>query len=98
MKDAFRKLCLTGTAAIIAGVLYTVVMVSTRSGSFSEVIGFGMACSNTYGVFIIIFLMGSGLVALPRRLWQLADYEAELQRLFISVRNSSYGCNDTAAE
>jgi hypothetical protein len=76
---------LAGVAAIFAAVIYVVVMVSTHSGSFSEVVGFMMACSNTYGVFIIIVLMGSGLVSLPRRLWQLADYEAELQRLFISA-------------
>ena len=70
---------------MFVAIIYIVVNVATHSGTVSEVVGFMMACSNTYGVFLIIVLMGSGLVALPRRLWQLADYEAELQRLYISV-------------
>jgi hypothetical protein len=60
-------------------------MVVVSKGAPSEVIGFLMAMGNTYGMLIITLLMGNGLVALPRRLWQLADDENELRRLYIMV-------------
>lgn len=83
--DALKKLFLAGVLCAAAAIIYIVVMVATHKGSPSEVVGFMMAMGNTYGVFIIIILMGSGLVALPRRLWQLSNYYAELQRLYITV-------------
>lgn len=83
--DALKRNILAGVAAAVAGVVYIVYMVATHRGSPEEVIGFMMAMGNTYGVFIIIILMGTGLVGLPRRLWQIANYNKELQRLYISV-------------
>lgn len=44
-----------------------------------------MAMSNTYGVVLIIIMMGNGLVSLPKRLWEMSDYEGELIRLYLSV-------------
>lgn len=41
--------------------------------------------SNTYGVLLITVLMGSGLVSLPKRLWNMADIDNELKRLYISA-------------
>ena len=61
-------------------------MVSTSGGSFKEVIGFVMAMGNTYGAFLITFLMGNGLVAVPKQLWQMADNERELMNLYMAVR------------
>ena len=60
-------------------------MVASGNGSPTEVVSFMMAMGNTYGVLIIIFLMGNGLVGLPRRLWQIGDSEAELVRLYLSA-------------
>jgi len=60
-------------------------MVASGNGSPMEVVSFMMAMGNTYGVLIIIFLMGNGLVGLPRRLWQIGDSEAELIRLYLSA-------------
>ena len=37
------------------------------------------------GILFITVLMGNGLVAFPRRLWEMADYDSELNRLFLSV-------------
>ena len=82
-----------GCLAAIAGVMYIIYMLATSRGSLSEVIGFMMAISNTYGVVLIIFLMGNGLAAVPRRLWQLSDDLDELRRLYISV--SIYTINNT---
>lgn len=77
-----------GMLAALAGVVYIIYMVSTTGLSLYEVVGFSMACSNTYGVCVIIFLLGNGLAALPRRLWEMSDDTMELRRLYISVRVS----------
>jgi hypothetical protein len=85
MFDAIRRNFYMGLITMTAGVAYFIYMLSTSSLSTSEVIGFMMALSNTYGILLILFLMGTGLVALPRRLWQMTDDRLELQRLYIMV-------------
>jgi hypothetical protein len=61
-------------------------MVSTQGSKATiDFIAFMMAMGNTYGVILIILLMGNGLVALPRRLWQMANTECEINRLYLTV-------------
>lgn len=84
--DAFRKLLLALALALVAGVIYIIYMSATGGGSASHMLAFMMAMGNTYGVLLITVLMGSGLVALPKRLWTMADSEAELCRLYISAQ------------
>lgn len=60
-------------------------MVATSGLTFKEIISFTMAMSNTYGVLLITVLMGSGLVGIPKRLWNMADSEGELRRFYVSV-------------
>lgn len=92
LRDAFMKNLLYLGIASIAAVVYILYMVSTGSGSPLQIISLMMAMGNTYGVFIIIVLMGSGLVGLPRRLWQMSDSSTELKRIYISAPSieSSY--------
>lgn len=71
--------------AILGGTIYIIYMVASGNGSPTEVVSFMMAMGNTYGVLIIIFLMGNGLISLPRRLWQIGDSESELIRLYLSA-------------
>lgn len=42
--------------------------------------GFLMALANTYGLVIIIMLLGHGLVQVPRKLWETSFNERQLQR------------------
>ena len=90
MKDAFRRNFIMALLAVVAAFAYMIYLLSTTGLSPSEVVGFMMALNNTYGVFLIILLMGSGLAALPRRLWQMGDDKQELRRLYISVSTLSY--------
>lgn len=61
-------------------------MVSTKGSTETiHFIAFLMAMGNTYGVLLIIVLMGNGLVALPKRLWQMGKTEHEINRLYLSV-------------
>jgi hypothetical protein len=68
---------------LLAFLIYMVIMKgSTVTFQF---IGFMMALGNTYGVLLIIVLMGHGLVALPQRLWQIGNAEAELVQQYLLV-------------
>jgi hypothetical protein len=86
--DAFRTLFLAAAAAVVIGLIYIIYMVSTRGMSISQILAFAMAMSNTYGVLLITFFMGSGLAGLPKRLWAMSNIEGELTRLYLSVRLS----------
>ena len=85
LQDAVMKNLSFYIFAGFAGTVYVVYMVSTNEASLSQVISFLMAMGNTYGVFLITVLMGSGLVGLPRRLWQTGDVEMELRRLYMQA-------------
>mmetsp|Transcript_12215 Transcript_12215/g.18316 ORF Transcript_12215/g.18316 Transcript_12215/m.18316 type:complete len:780 (+) Transcript_12215:39-2378(+) len=105
LKDSFVKLFLSGLMAFAAGIVYLIFMFSTGGGSLTQIIGFTMAMSNTYGVLLITVLMGSGLVGIPKRLWIMADSNRELQRLYISAatiedeyQEARYELEDTELE
>jgi hypothetical protein len=70
-------------------VIFVIYMLSTNGGSTSALLGFMMAMTNTYGLMIIIVLMGNGLVALPRRMWELGNTSDELVRLYMLVSISA---------
>lgn len=83
MFDSLSKNFLMGFIAAGSASLYIIIMVAAGEGSFENIVGFMMAAGNTYGILLITILMGNGLVSLPRRLWQMADYDTELIRLYI---------------
>ena len=86
LKDSIVKNLISSAVAILAGLIYLVYMLVTYGVSPRQVVSFLMALGNTYGVLLIIVLMGHGLVGLPKRLWQLSRNELELNRLYMSVR------------
>lgn len=47
----------------------------------ANILGFGIAFSNAYGLVAAIFLLGFGLVAVPRQLWNSADQRGEQRRV-----------------
>eukprot|EP00612_Vaucheria_litorea_P002644 CAMPEP_0171458550 /NCGR_PEP_ID=MMETSP0945-20130129/4184_1 /TAXON_ID=109269 /ORGANISM="Vaucheria litorea, Strain CCMP2940" /LENGTH=102 /DNA_ID=CAMNT_0011984381 /DNA_START=325 /DNA_END=630 /DNA_ORIENTATION=- len=44
--------------------------------------GFILAWTNTYGLILIVLLMGYGLVEVPRQLWLKSDKEKLLRKLY----------------
>jgi hypothetical protein len=68
---------------LIAFIIYIVATKGT-SATFNF-LAFGMAMGNTYGVVLIILLMGNGLVALPRRLWRMGNSKNEMDRIYLMV-------------
>lgn len=83
--DAVYRLLRTWAIFLALGISYIIYMTSTSGGSFTEIIGFVMAMGNTYGAFLITFLMGYGLVSVPKQLWLMADNDRELMNLYIAA-------------
>ena len=46
-----------------------------------KLLAFLIALSNAWGIFLIIFLLGYGLVALPKHIIQKSDYERRIKYL-----------------
>jgi hypothetical protein len=59
-----------------------IVLMASGSLKASNVVGFAIAFSNAYGLAAAIFLMGYGLVAIPKELWKRADAGGERLRLY----------------
>lgn len=53
-----------------------------------NVFGFVMALGNTYGLLLVILLLGYGLVDIPRRLWRQSKPAQELQRVQIMATHA----------
>jgi len=86
-RDAVWKNVTYGAIAAVVAAVYIIAEVSSGKGSVTNIVGFMMAAGNTYGLLLIILLMGSGLVNLPRKLWQLSDYSAEQMRYYLLGNN-----------
>ncbi|GAB4848757.1 hypothetical protein Ancab_003484 [Ancistrocladus abbreviatus] len=56
------------------GVFGLILLIIMRKGWSGGVLGFAMACSNTFGLVTGAFLLGFGLSEIPRSLWKNADW------------------------
>lgn len=73
-----EHLCLLQALAI-GGLL---LLLMTGNLAPSNVLGFCVAASNAFGLIAGIFLMGYGLVAIPKELWRTADTKHYRKLLF----------------
>ncbi len=78
MADALIVVMLLQALAV-AGIL---LLLMTKNLAPSNVLGFCVAASNAFGLIAGIFLMGYGLVAIPRELWRTADTKNYRKMLF----------------
>mmetsp|Transcript_2258 Transcript_2258/g.3469 ORF Transcript_2258/g.3469 Transcript_2258/m.3469 type:complete len:696 (-) Transcript_2258:95-2182(-) len=82
--EALKSNCISYMAGVVVMVIFIIYVAATKgSAGAVHFIGFMMAMGNTYGVVLIILLMGNGLVALPRRLWHMGNTGVELTRLYL---------------
>eukprot|EP00894_Picocystis_sp_ML_P003858 jgi/Pico_ML_1/54375/g4733.t1 len=58
-----------------AGVMGIIMLLITGKLDFTNVVGFCIALSNSFGLMGVLFLMGFGLVDIPRRLWHGGNVE-----------------------
>jgi hypothetical protein len=83
MRDAIRRNLLFYSSIGALGLVYIVIASLKKNSTIG--VGFLMALGNTYGILLLCFFMGNGLVGLPVRLWQMSDDEGELQRLYLAA-------------
>jgi hypothetical protein len=81
--EALLSNALSSLFGFVCFVAFVIYMLSTNGGSLDAVQGFMIAMANTYGLMIVIVLMGNGLVALPRRVWEMGNTSQELVRLYM---------------
>lgn len=70
---------------VVLGFVYFVYMMARSRWSLTQIVSFTMALGNTYGLLLLTACLGSGLVALPKRLWEKSCVTEELQRLYIQA-------------
>ena len=92
LRDSLWSNALSSTVGLVIFIIFVIYMLSTNGGSTTALMGFMMAMANTYGLVIVIALMGNGLVALPRRIWEIGNTSHELVRLYMLVRISVLVC------
>ncbi|KAI7900314.1 LMBR1-like membrane protein-domain-containing protein [Cokeromyces recurvatus] len=67
---------------------------TTREGIQSYV----MAAANSWGLFLVIILMGYGLVSVPRTLWYSANYNRHLNKIYAKAARLKEECMDSELE
>mmetsp|Transcript_22 Transcript_22/g.73 ORF Transcript_22/g.73 Transcript_22/m.73 type:complete len:669 (-) Transcript_22:270-2276(-) len=80
LRYALRVNAISYGVALVLGVVLVVYLLASGLG-FKYLVGYLLAFGNTYGLLIIIFLMGNGLVELPRTFWQYSEPETYLRVL-----------------
>jgi hypothetical protein len=86
MYEALKANFYSYMACFAVSLIFIIYVLATKGSSGAvQFVGFMMAMGNTYGIVLIILLMGNGLIALPRRLWNMGNTEVELNRLYLQV-------------
>lgn len=49
----------------------------------------GVTASNTWGLFLLVLLLGYGLVEVPRHVWNRAKYTYMLSRTYFKIAKQS---------
>lgn len=80
-KRAIRRNIIFYVIFIVLGVIFLTYLIVKKQLSGKHLIGFLMALSNAWGIFLIIFLLGYGLVAVPKHILKLSDYETRIKEL-----------------
>ncbi|KAJ7552379.1 hypothetical protein O6H91_06G052900 [Diphasiastrum complanatum] len=57
------------------GLLGVVILILLHKLQWGGVMGLAMACSNTFGLVTGAFLLGFGLIEIPRSIWRKADWQ-----------------------
>ncbi|OIV98445.1 hypothetical protein TanjilG_16772 [Lupinus angustifolius] len=77
------------------GLILLILMHKTWSGSL---LGFAMACSNTFGLVTGAFLLGFGLSEIPKSIWQNADWTTRQKVLSHKISQMAVKLDDAHQE
>ena len=53
-----------------------------------------VSASNTWGLFLLVVLLGYGLVEVPRQLWQMGNRGYRVQKAYFDIDKLSTDKND----
>lgn len=76
------------------GLLGLILLITMRRDWNQGVLGFAMACSNTFGLVTGAFLLGFGLSEIPRSLWKNADWGFQLKVLSHKIAKMAVKLDD----
>ncbi|KNC80440.1 hypothetical protein SARC_07200 [Sphaeroforma arctica JP610] len=77
-----------GTFGIIFGVFFVYIAIR-ESLTMKNLVGIGMAASNTWGLTATVALLGYGLVDVPRRWWERCQTEKWMEILYFGVAKAT---------
>ena len=78
-KTSLRENLIFYAVAAVAAAAFLIYIAIKRGFSAGDLVGFGIAASNTWGLFLLIILLGYGLVELPRSLWHASSHAMQLR-------------------
>lgn len=73
---------IAGVAGLIGGV---VLFFTTADRQFSKTIGLAMTLANNWGLFLLVCLLGVGIVEVPRAYWRRSNVDLQLRYYEYSV-------------
>ncbi len=79
--DAFKDQLRTAFLAVVAVAGFCVYLLAQHY-TLAGAEGLLMALGNTYGLLLVVVLLGNGLIEVPRKLWAASFPHQELQRLY----------------
>ncbi|KAJ7945435.1 LMBR1 domain-containing protein 2-like A [Quillaja saponaria] len=77
------------------GLILLIMMHKTWTGG---VLGFAMACSNTFGLVTGAFLLGFGLSEIPKSIWRIADWTTHQKVLSHKIAKMAVRLDDAHQE
>ncbi|GAM18606.1 hypothetical protein SAMD00019534_017810 [Acytostelium subglobosum LB1] len=69
------------------GIVIVIWLLAVKHLDWSSMVGYVMAAANTWGIILVIILMGYGLVETPRYIWNTANRQITLKHLQFQVCN-----------
>lgn len=73
LKRSIRKNLYFYAVILILGSIFLVFLIIRQKFTYNHMLMFLVSTSNNWGIFLIIFLLGYGLVALPKSILTLSD-------------------------
>ncbi|KAH7430833.1 hypothetical protein KP509_08G016900 [Ceratopteris richardii] len=80
------------------GLLGIAILLALHKLQWNRVMGLAIACSNTFGLVTGAFLLGFGLLEIPRSLWRNADWTYRHKRLSHKVAKVAVSLDDAHQE
>lgn len=79
--------------AFCVGFIFLMIFIARTGITFNNLVALGYAMCNAYGLCLVVFLLGHGLIALPRSIWRKGD---PMNRINFLLDNLNSTANEVA--